>query len=126
MSNAGPLTLRGVLGLSALVEFVTGTALLIVPAFILPLLVGASAGLGEFAPTLGRCFGIALMALGTACWPGQKEADRRSPAFRGLLVYNVLIALFLVYLGTAGHLAGRLLWPAVGVHAAIILLMLWV
>ena len=48
-----------------------------------------------------------------------------SPAFRAMLVYNVLIALFLVYLFTVGHLGGVLLWPAVVLHAVVALLLVW-
>lgn len=33
--------------------------------------------------------------------------------------YNVLISLYLAYLGIVGHPAGLLLWPAVAVHAAL-------
>ena len=42
-----------------------------------------------------------------------------------MLVYNVLIALFLVYLFTVGHLGGVLLWPAVVLHAVVALLLIW-
>ena len=41
------------------------------------------------------------------------------------LVYNVLIALFLVYLFKVGHLGGVLLWPAVVLHAVVALLLVW-
>ena len=73
---------------------------------------------------LGRCFGIALLALGVACWPGRQRAESGSPAFRAMLTYNVLIALYLAYLGTVGHL-GLLLWPAVALHAVVALLLVW-
>ena len=74
---------------------------------------------------MGRLPGIAIFALGLACWPGAQQAEGGSPAFRGMLVYNVLIALFLVYLFKVGHLGGVLLWPAVALHAVVALLLVW-
>jgi hypothetical protein len=99
--------------------------LLIDPVIVVTLLLGAEVS-GAGIP-LGRSFGIALLALGVACWPSRQRADRGSPAFRAMLIYNVLIALYLAYLGTIGHLRGVLLWPAVVLHAvvALLLLRLW-
>jgi hypothetical protein len=70
-------------------------------------------------------FGIALIALGVACWPTGMVVQTNSPPFRAMLVYNALIALFLAYLFVAGPFAGALLWPAVAVHALVALLMAW-
>ena len=49
------------------------------------------------------------------------------PAFRGLLSYNGLFALYLATLGAAGQWNGLLLWPAAVLHAviALALLLLW-
>jgi hypothetical protein len=55
----------------------------------------------------------------------EQRAESGSPAFRAMLTYNVLIALYLAYLGTVGHLRGVLLWPAVGLHAVVALLLVW-
>jgi hypothetical protein len=65
-------------------------------------------------------YAIALLALGVACWPGREAG---SGSARGLLTYSLLVTLYLVYLGVIGHLAGILLWPAVVVHAAWMLLL---
>jgi Ca2+/Na+ antiporter len=93
------------------------------PAIVVAWLLGTEvSGVGTL---LGRCFGIALLALGLACWPGRHRAEGGSPAFRAMLIYNVLIALYLAYLGTAGHLGGVLLWPAVALHAVVALLLVW-
>ena len=73
---------------------------------------------------LGRYFGIALLALGLACWPSGQRAGSDSPAFRAMLTYNALIALYLAALGTVGGLEGLLLWPVVALHAAVALLLL--
>jgi hypothetical protein len=42
-----------------------------------------------------------------------------------MLTYNVLIALYLAYLGTVGHLGGVLWWPAVALHTVVALLLVW-
>lgn len=74
---------------------------------------------------LGRVAGVALLGLGLACWPGRQAADGGSPAFRAMLIYNALVALYLGYLGTVGHLGGLLLWPAAVLHAVVALLLIW-
>jgi Ca2+/Na+ antiporter len=114
---------RRILAFAAIVEVGTGLALMVDPAIVVSLLVGAE--LSGVAAVLGRCFGITLVALGLACWPGPRRAEGDSPAFRAMLTYNSLIALYLAYLGTLGHLRGFLLWPAVALHVVVALLLIW-
>ena len=118
-----PPAMRRILAFSALVEAGTGVALLVAPAFVLSLLMGAATAEGL---PLGRCFGVALLALAAACWPGP-EPGGGAPAFRGLLSYNGLIALYLAALGGTGQWRGLLLWPAMMLHAlvALALILLW-
>jgi hypothetical protein len=112
---------KRILAFAAVVELGTGVALMAEPAIVVRLLLGADlAGVGLAA---GRCFGIALMALALACWPGRTGAESGRAAFRGMLVYNVLIALYLVFVGTTGPSKGPLLWPAVALHAVVALLL---
>ena len=106
-----------VLGFAAITEGATGLALMIAPALVVRLLVGLDVSIdGEL---LGRCFGIALIALALACWP----AASASGATRAMLTYNALIALYLTYAGAVLHLQGLLLWPAIGLHAVVALLL---
>jgi len=114
--------LRTILSFAAVVEVGTGLVLMIDPAIVVTLLLGAEVS-GTGIP-LGRCFGIALLALGVACWPSRQGAERSSPAFQAMLTYNVLIALYLAYVGTLGHLRGLLLWPGAALHAVVALLLL--
>ena len=108
-----------VLIFAAVVEVGTGLVLMINPVIVGTLLLGVDvSGVGIL---LGRCFGIALLSLGLACWPGQAVAPRFTPALRAMLTYNVLIALYLSYLGTAEQLGGVLLWPGVILHAVVAL-----
>lgn len=108
---------RKVLAFTVIVEIGTGLVLLIDPALVVAVLVGAElSGVGMVA---GRCFGITLVALGLACWRGRQSTGSAAPAALGMLLYNAAIALYLAYLGTAGHLGVLLLWPAVVLHAIV-------
>src|SRR6476620_1831464 len=100
--------MKKVLIFSAVAEAATGIALLIAPTLVWQLLLGEQ--LTGVAIPVARVAGIALIALGIACWPG--------PPLAGMLAYNVLVTLYLAYLGFAG-LAGVLLWPAVALHAIL-------
>jgi hypothetical protein len=100
---------RSVLALAAIGEAATGAALLLVPSLVGQLLLGAE--LIGIAVTVARVAGIALVALGVACWPG-------SPLL-GMLIYSAAITLYLAYVALAGGVTGTLLWPAVVLHAIL-------
>jgi hypothetical protein len=85
-------TTKKVLILAATCEVATGLALLIVPSFVVQLLLGAEPT--KVAVPIARVAGIALIALGIACWPGSPLA--------GMLIYGALVALYLAYLGFLG------------------------
>lgn len=123
VSDTSLNTQRKLLAFAAVVEVGTGLVLMIDPAIVVTLLLGAE--VSGVATLLGRFFGIALLALGLACWPSRQRAESGLPAFRAMLIYNVLIALYLAYLGTVGHLGGLLLWPGVALHAVVALLLVW-
>ena len=91
---------------AAVGEAATGVALLIVPSLIVRLLLGDE--LTGIAIPVARVAGIALIALGVACWPG--------PPRVGMLTYSLAVTLYLACLGFAGGLTGILLWPAVVLH----------
>ena len=95
--------------LTAVAEAGTGAALLIVPSLVGRLLFGEA--LAGVAIPVARVTGIALVALGVACWPG--------PPLAGMLTYSAAITLYLAYVGFAGGLTGILLWPAVVVHVIL-------
>jgi Ca2+/Na+ antiporter len=123
VSDTSLNTPRKILAFAAVVEVGSGLILMIDPAIVVTLLLGAEvSGVGTL---LGRCFGIALLALGVACWPSRQRAESGAPSFRAMLIYNVLMALYLAYLGTVGHLGGLLLWPGVALHAVVALLLVW-
>jgi hypothetical protein len=105
--------MKKALDFAAVGEAATGLALLIVPSLVGQLLLGEE--LTGVAIPVARVAGIALMALGVACWPG--------PPLVGMLTYSVLVTLYLAYLGFAGGLTGILLWPAVALHVILSILL---
>jgi hypothetical protein len=115
-SARGPETesMKKVLLLAAASETATGVALLVVPSLVGRLLLGA--GLSGVSIPVARVTGIALIALGVACWPGRT-------ALCGMLTYSALATAFLTYLGIRGDWVGPLLWPAVVLHAVITILL---
>ena len=123
VSDGSRNLLRKVLVFAGVVEIGTGIAFMADPAIVVSLLLGGD--VSSVGIPLGRCFGIALLALGIACWPSRETAAGSRPAFRAMLIYNVLIAAYLAWQGTAAHMAGILLWPAVLLHAGVALLLAW-
>ena len=100
--------MKSALAFAAISEAVTGFALLIAPSLVGQLLLGEQ--LAGVAIPVARVAGIALIALGIACWPG--------PPLLGMVTYGALVTVYLAYLGFAG-LTGVLLWPAVMLHAIL-------
>ena len=107
--------MKRVLILAAVSEAATGLALLIVPSLVGRLLFGEE--LTGVAIPIARVTGIALIALGVACWPG--------PARVGMLSYGAGATLYLAHLGVSGGFVGVLLWPAVLVHLILTALIAW-
>jgi hypothetical protein len=110
MEDAGSKRLLAVAGVG---EAVTGLALLVSPALVVHLLLGAD--VTGLSVVIARVTGIALIGLGASCWPGRAVA--------GMLIYSVLVTLLLAYLGIRGEWVGTLLWPAVAAHAVMTLLL---
>jgi hypothetical protein len=104
-----------VLTIAAVAELATGLALLIIPSLVGQLLLGAE--LNGVAIPAARVAGIALLALGIACWAGRL-------ALVAMVTYSTLVALYLAYLGFAGRFVGVLLWPAVAFHIVLAVLLM--
>jgi hypothetical protein len=106
--------MKYVLVLAAVGEAATGLALLIVPSLVGRLLLGED--LAGIAIPVARVAGIALVALGIACWPGPPRA--------AMLTYGAAVTVYLAYLGLSGDMGGVLLWPAVVLHAVLTALLI--
>ena len=102
------------LKITAILELATGLALMGVPSSVAQLLLGT--GLSGVDVVLARVAGIALIALGIACWPGRDSTRASSSAMLG---YNLLVTVYFLYLGVRGEWVGILLWPAAGLHALL-------
>ena len=106
--------MKRVLVLAAVGEAATGLALLVVPSLVVLLLLGEE--LTGVTIPVARVAGIALIALGVACWPGTPVV--------GMLTYSAAVTLYLAYVGFAGNVTGILLWPAVVLHVILTALLL--
>jgi hypothetical protein len=78
-------------------EAATGMALMVAPALVGRLLLGAE--LAGVSVVVARVAGIALLALGVGCWPG--------PALLGMLTYNTLGSVYFGYPRLAVNGSGR-------------------
>ena len=121
MTDASPGISGKFLMLAALSEFSVGLAMAVDPALVITLILGVD--LSGAGILVGRFFGIVLLALEFACWPGRPRTFDDAPVFRGLLLYNAVFALYLAYLGTVANLGGVLLWPAVALHVVVALVL---
>jgi hypothetical protein len=111
---------KNLLTLEAVIEVGAGLGMVVLPSLLVTLLLGSSLDT-PVALTVARVAGVALLALGIACWLGRHDGQSR--AARGLLgamvVYNAGVFMVLAYAGIALGLSGIGLWPVVVVHAAM-------
>ena len=112
--------MKRLLLVTAILEGSVGAAMVVSPAVMVTLLVGAPLE-GPAALTVARIGGAAIVALGITNWFA--TSDARSHAARGLVaamfVYNVAAGLVLIYAGVGWGLYGIALWPGVLLHAAM-------
>lgn len=114
------MPLAWLLAIAALAEAVTGIALIAIPNAVAQLVLDQ--GLAGAGLAVGRLAGVALLALGIGAWVGRLERGRTATS-AAMLAYNILAAIYLLYLGLVGSPAGILLWPAVAFHAVLGLLL---
>lgn len=105
---------------SALLELGAGLVLLGLPSETVSLLIGTPLETPG-SLSVARVAGVALLALGIACWLAR--GDAQSVAARGvvaaMLVYNVGATTVLAYAGAGFGLHGIALWPAVVLHGVM-------
>ncbi len=109
--------MRWVTTAAAVETAATGLILLLNPELFGRLVLGGE--LAEPGPALGRLAGIALLGFALTSSPAPSA---RSVA-RAMLTYNLLATVYLGYLGIMGKSVGVLLWPAVGLHLLLTVLL---
>lgn len=105
---------------TAVLEVSIGLALLVSPALVASILIGAPFDT-QADSVVGRVAGAALLALGLACWRARDDglSSSASGLVIGMLFYNALTALVLAEAGVVVHLYGIGLWPAIVVHTVM-------
>ena len=101
---------------------VTGIFVIVSPALFAWLVLGAE--LGSPGEMIGRLGAIALLGTALATWSSPRETHPAA-SLRALLLYNLLLTIYLAYLGFGGRSTGVLLWPAIGLHAILTALLAW-
>jgi hypothetical protein len=111
---------RKLLIVTALVEAPTGLMLLLSPAFVVALLLGASLE-APAALVVARIAGAALLSFGCACWLARDDGANRavSGLIAVMLLYNGVAVAVLAHAGAVARLVGVLTWPVIVLHAAL-------
>ena len=112
------MTTRTLVMVGAALEAMAGCALIANPGLFAQWLIGVSLSGG--GTVIGRVGGFALLSLGLACWPSK---DVTAQGTLALFTYNLLVALYVVFVGVVGGFAGYLLWPTCALHALLALLL---
>ena len=110
------MTTRVLLATASTLEAVTGLALIIAPS-IAGFLLGTD--ISGTAVVIARIAGFGLLSLGVACWP---RVEGTIPRLRAMLIYNLLATAYLGYLRFSSQSVGKLLLPALAVHAVLAIL----
>jgi len=108
------------LRLACVLEILTAMALIVTPAAVAWLILGEGAsGTGV---ALGRIAGLVLLSLGVACYPRSSNVGNLDQAVLGMLTYNILLTIYLIYLGVSGEATGVALWLVAAIHAVLTIL----
>ena len=112
--------MKNLLTVSAIIESGIGLAFLAFPSIPVNLLLGSTPKT-PVESLLARVLGLALLALGIACWLSrrywQSHLTRRLVV--AMLVYNFGVTIILLYAALSLAIFGFGLWPAVLLHLAM-------
>lgn len=105
---------------TAILESATGLGLLASPALLATLLLGG--GLDTPAAlTVARVAGVALLAIGLACWLARSDGASRAARglVTGLLLYNLGAGALFAQAGLSLQPAGVGVWGVVAIHTML-------
>jgi hypothetical protein len=112
--------MRAVLTVTAVLEAATGLGILALPSVVSSLILGSPFD-SVAALVIARIAGVALLALGVACWMARQ--DEGAHAVRGLVgamaLYNVGVLALLAHAALVWGASGIALWPIVVGHAVM-------
>lgn len=111
---------KALLTTTAIIEIAVGIALLAVPAWLAPILLGAPLD-GSAGLVVARLAGSGLVSLGVVCWFGRHDALSRAAVgiVGGMLLYNIAAVVLLVSARFCLGMSGLGLLPAAALHAAL-------
>jgi hypothetical protein len=112
--------MRTLLIFTAALEGVAGLGLLLAPVAVADLLLGDTLETPA-SMVLARVAGVALLAIGVACWQARLDPTGSAAAgiVGGILLYNLAVASLLAYACIGLGLFGIGLWPGVVLHLAL-------
>ena len=113
-------TTKNLLIVTAVIEAMIGLTLIVLPSAITSLLLGSALDTPG-SLIVARVAGVALTALGIACWIANN--NYKNDTSKGLVLamtfYNMGVFIILLYAGTQLSLSGIGLWPAIITHLAM-------
>jgi hypothetical protein len=116
----GEEAMKKLLIIIAAAETATGLGLVAFPWLVASLIFGSTLET-PVALAVARIAGVALLALGIACW--MARADTGSRAARGIisamLIYNAGVCALLLYAALGAGLSSIALWPVTIAHAGL-------
>jgi hypothetical protein len=112
--------MKTLLTVTAAIEVGAGLGLVAVPSAAVAVLLGSPLETPN-ALAVGRVAGVALLALGGACWLSRNDAASRAArgVVRAMVVYNLGAVIVLAMAGINSQRVGVALWPVVVLHAAM-------
>jgi len=113
------ITDRIIFNTSAIIEIIIGVGLIIFPGSIIDFLLGD--GLTIVGISVARIAGVALISLGVSALEILNQPIKQSTRI-GLLIYNFGAAILFLILATVYMMDGVLIWPTIGLHFFISLL----
>ena len=112
--------MKNLLIVTAVIEVVTGLVLVAIPTLLATILLGSSLD-SPVELIVMRVAGVALLALGLACWFARLDGESRTT--RGLVtamvVYNAGIVTLLTLAGIGSGLSSIGLWAIVLLHTGL-------